>query len=91
MGNFKTIQYGIDPETGLIWSRCGSQVVVPILHFESMSVENNFEPKYFFEEMHIFEAIPAINAVKWTRKIPTEVKNIHREYWGMKPLKLKTN
>ena len=85
----KTIQYGVDSETGLIWSRVGSEVAVPILDFENMTPENNYEENYNLEEMNIFDVAKEVGSLKWTRKIPVEIKNIHRKFWGFAPLKEK--
>lgn len=83
----RTIQYGIDTETGLIWSRVGSEVAIPILNYDGMRAENNYCMSYFLEKMSVLQALPTINYIKWTRKISTEIKNIHRAFWGMKLLK----
>ncbi len=82
----KTIQYGIDQETGLIWSRVNSEIAVPILNYDGMQAENNYCMGYFLERMSILQATPTVNYLKWTRKIPITIKNIHRAFWGMKLL-----
>ena len=83
----KTIQYGIDTETGLIWSRVDNKVAIPILNYDGMRAENNYCMSYFLEKMDVLQAIPTISYIKWTRKIPTEIKNIHRVFWGFPLLK----
>jgi len=85
----KTIQYGVDSETGLIWSRVGSEVAVPILDFEKMTPENNFRTNYNFEKYDVLSVAKEVSNLKWTRKIPIEIKNIHRKFWGFAPLKEK--
>jgi hypothetical protein len=80
----RTIQYGIDRDTGLVWSRIGSQVAVPVLQYDKMTPENNFTPSYELEKMDVIGH--AYNCVRWTRKIPTVIKNLHRKFWGMKPI-----
>jgi hypothetical protein len=83
----RTIQYGIDRNTGLVWSRVGSQVAVPVLQYDKMTPKNNFNTVYELEKMDVIQtAGQAYNSVVWTRKIPTEIKNRHREFWGMKQL-----
>jgi len=82
----KTIQYGIDSQTGLVWSRVDSEVAVPILDYAGMKPENNFQTYYCLEKMDVLSSLPSINNVKWTRKISLRIKNNHREFWGMKPL-----
>ena len=82
----RRIQYGIDHETGLVWSRIGSEVAVPILDYESMTQNNNFQASYFLEKMDVLKALPTIKYMVWARKIPLSIKNEHREFWGMKKL-----
>lgn len=88
----KTIQYGIDTTTGLVWSRVGSQVAVPVLQYNKMTPENNFQPTYELERIDVIHtAGHAYNSVIWTRNIPIEIKNRHRKFWGMKQLSKKKN
>jgi hypothetical protein len=81
----KTITYAIDLDTGLVVSRVGSQYAWPILDFEGMKPENNFETIYNLEKIPIFQANGT--SLRHTRKIPLEQKNLHREFWGMKKVK----
>lgn len=83
----RTIQYGIDQNTGLVWSRVSSMIALPVLQYDKMGPEDNFQTKYALEKMDVMEVVgPSYNAVRWTRKIPSQIKNLHREFWGMKPL-----
>jgi hypothetical protein len=85
--NMRTIMYGIDRNTGLVWSRIGSQVAIPVLQFDKMTPDNNFQTIYELEKMDVIQtAGQAYNSIVWTRKIPTELKNRHRQFWGLKPL-----
>jgi len=85
----KHISYLVDPDSGQIWSRVGSYVAVPVLDFESMKPENNFTPTYYLEKFQVMEVAHQLNSLSGTRLIPTGIKNKHREFWGMKPLKAK--
>jgi hypothetical protein len=81
------IRYGIDRETGFVWSRMGSMVALPVLQYDQMGPNDNFKTKYELEKFDVIQLVgSAYNAVKWTRKIPAQIKNLHREFWGMKPL-----
>jgi len=81
----RNIKYGIDTDTGLVWSRMGSQVAVPVLQYDQMTSQNNFQPTYKLEKMNVIHTA-AYNCVRWTRKIPTAIKNLHRTFWGLRPL-----
>jgi hypothetical protein len=81
------IRYGIDRETGLVWSRVRSQIALPVLQFHKMVPDDNFQTVYELEKMDVIEVIGSLRSVKWTRKIPAQIKNLHRVFWGMKPLR----
>jgi hypothetical protein len=82
----KSIRYGIDRETGLVWSRVGSVIALPVLQYDKMLPENNFQTQYALEKMDVIEVVGSYGLIKWTRKIPNRIKNLHRVFWGMKPL-----
>jgi hypothetical protein len=85
----RTIQYAIDSETGLVWSRVGDACAVPVLDFEGMKPENKYEMAYDLKKIPVLQIAGGWHYLKWTRKIPTKVKNFHRAFWGMKPLRMK--
>ena len=77
----------IDTREGHVFSRMGSEVAIPVLDFEGMKPENSYEMNYNLEKFPVFSvASDIINSIR-TRKIPIEIKNEHRKFWGMKPLK----
>jgi len=82
----KTIQYAIDTEINMVFSRVDDRVYYPVLDFEAMTPANGFKTVYNYEEMSVF-ALVGYSQCIWTRKIPNKTKNIHRKYWGFKPLK----
>jgi hypothetical protein len=85
----RTIQYAIDTDTELVWSRVyGEGVAIPVIDFESGSDDNDFEMSTPLEKFDEFEVLPMMDGLlTWTKKIPKEVKNMHREFWGFKLLK----
>ena len=84
----RNITYAIDLNTGLVVSRVGDELAWPILDYEKMGPENNYTMNYFSEKMPVFVAGRSWSNLKWTRKIPVEIKNIHRRFWGFKELKI---
>jgi hypothetical protein len=87
----RTIQYAVDPENGVVYSavlRHGSRegFAIPVLDFAGMNPENNFEAKYNLEKFENLDT-GTWDRLRWTKKIPVAFKNLHREFWGMKPLK----
>lgn len=90
----KHLMYAIDLDTAQIWSRlegdpaAGSMKIgCPVLEYEKIGEGGDFTKPltYRLEAMGIEALLHA--RLKWTRKIPTETKNLHRRFWGMKPLK----
>ena len=87
----RTIMYGLDKETGTVISRVGSKVAIPVLDYAAMKPENNFQTTYHLEKINVIDLAGDSPIYTWTRKIPLEIKNKHREFWGMKPLKRRPN
>lgn len=97
----KQICYAVDDEDGLIYSRVGDQVAVPVLDFAGIGMggveketgkvfeKGNFQgpTNYNLEKFPLHSLSPSWGNLRWTKKIPTAVKNLHRAFWGMKPLK----
>lgn len=84
MSRFRTIGYMID-DAGFVYSRVGSEVAVPVLEWDKMIPENQYQTSYHLEKFSIFDLIGT--TVTKTKKIPLRLKNKHRKFWGMKPLK----
>ena len=94
MSRNRRLRYGIDSEGSIISELMGGyndreeadhRIAWPVLDFEHMKPENGFEIIYNLEKMNPYDCLP-YSDVTWTRKIPIEVKNIHREFWGLKSL-----
>ena len=79
----KNIKYMID-ENGAVYSQVGSEIAFPVLRYEEMNPGNNFSMQYDLCKDSIFSFIHSIFI--HTRKVPKAVKNIHRKFWGMKPV-----
>ena len=58
---------------------------VPVLDFEGMDPQNGFEPTYDLNKFDNLSGTDWRN-LTWTKKVPINWKNIHRLFWGMKPL-----
>jgi len=83
----RTIQYAVEKDSGIVISRVGSEICVPVLQFGDMKPENNWRMIYIPEKMPLSALRGCWDLYKWTRKIPIEIKNQHRKFWGMKPIK----
>lgn len=85
----RTISYAIYSVTGLVVSRVGDEVYHPILSYARMNAESNFQVSYHYERMSVFDLVPTWEHYTWTKKIPINIKNYHRKFWGFKPLENK--
>jgi hypothetical protein len=88
------IRYAVDLDTGEVVSQRMDTLAFawPILDFEGLIDEHGNAtgpPRYTLEEISIRESrgCVAYSRLVFTRKIPVEVKNLHRKFWGMKELK----
>ena len=88
MSSRRIITYAIDSETGMVISRVGSEVYHPVLDFASGTPENNFNMGWYYEKMPVGHLASTWYYYTWTKKIPVEIKNFHREFWGFPLLKV---
>jgi hypothetical protein len=82
----RTIQYAIHKDDGTVVSRVGSEVAWPVLQYDAMIPENNFQASYALESMPVLSIGREWVLLKWTKKIPLELKNKHRAFWKFAPL-----
>jgi hypothetical protein len=76
----------IEPDLGMVYSRVGSEIAIPVLDWEGMTPSNNFATKYNLEKFNVLEVCQSLRSVIRTKKIPKHIKNQHRRFWGMKQL-----
>ncbi len=72
------IQYAIDKETGLTYSRVGSEVAVPV-----KQKRNKFGTiDYKLLKFKITGLGPdELNSLNWTDSLPESLKKYHRNFW----------
>ena len=82
----KTIKYAIDRNSQSIISRVGSEIAWP--HFVHIDKVGFFCKPLTMTllKQDVLSIGREWDDLVWTRFIPTEIKNFHRQYWGMKPL-----
>lgn len=86
----KQLTYCINRDEGTVYSRCADKVAVPVLQFDRIGRDGDFtQPlEYELEQFSVFDLIGEWKRLKWTKKILLQIKNQHRQFWGMKPLKV---
>ena len=84
----RNITYAIDQETGLVISRVGSKLAWPVLDYDAMAPENDYIMGCHLENISVSRIAGRYwLGLNWTKKIPIDVKNTHRRFWGFKELK----
>lgn len=91
----RIITYAVDEESGVVVSRVESELAWPVLDFAAIGQGGDgFEPgdfrgpiRYQLERIGVYSVGSAWQYLRWTKKIPVELKNRHRAFWGFKPLK----
>lgn len=86
----RTIQYAVNKDDGLVISRVGREIAVPVLDYEKIGEGGDFTRplEYHLEKMPVIALGRDWPRYVWTRKIPTELKNEHREFWGFSLLEV---
>lgn len=83
----RTIQYA-EHADGYVISRVGNELAWPILDYIGMTPENGFAMKYDLERVPVLGIGREWSLLRWTKKIPVAIKNVHRTFWTFKPLKI---
>jgi len=91
MNNQLTYFIGV-PDEDLLISRKGSEVMLSQVCYEGFTtgygeVIHDYEVSLFPGKENILDNLNNIKHGRWTGKVPYEWKNIHRESWGLPPLK----
>jgi len=84
----RIITYAVDRDNGLVYSRVGDKVAFPVLQYERIGKGGDFtQPlEYELEADSVSSLAYYWPMLRWTKKVPVALKNLHRVYWGMKPL-----
>ncbi len=80
----RIIRYAVNQADGMVVSRVGDEFAWPILDWDAMKPENNFATSYYLERVPVLSIGSEYRNLKFTRKIPIQIKNAHRAFWGMK-------
>lgn len=97
----RTITYAIHPD-GLVYSRFRENmncrgIAIPVLLYDKLGKDDDGNDTGDFTapfeyELQVFPVrslLPTMSVLRWTKKIPIPLKNRHREFWGLPPLKVK--
>jgi hypothetical protein len=84
----RIITFAVSEDDGMVYSRVGNEVAYPVLQWEKIGEGGDYtQPlEYELEKSSVFSLVDYWPRLKWTRKIPTELKNRHRAFLGMKEL-----
>lgn len=83
----RTIRYAIHRDEGTVISQVGDAVAWPVLDYEQIGQDGDFTQPftYTLERCPVLSVGAEWRRLRWTRKIPVELKNVHRAFWGMPP------
>lgn len=88
----KTIQFLADVSSGDFYSEYGydREIAIPMMDYEAIGKNGNFQAPITYT----LEKVDR-NCIQWkyihnTKKVPVEIKNLHRKFWGMKELPVPT-
>lgn len=87
----KRITYAVHQFDGIVISRVGNELAWPILDYQAIGEGGDFTKpfKYNLEKMPVLRTSTYDwSRLHWTKKIPVPLKNLHRAFWGMPPLKV---
>lgn len=88
MANLRTIQYAVHRDDGLVVSRVGSELAWPVLDFKAIGQDGDFTKPFTYnlQKFSLEAARHDWPRLRWTKKIPVPIKNLHRTFWNMKPI-----
>ena len=83
----RTITYAFNTD-GEVISRMGDQIAHPILDYKKIGEGGDFtQPfEYFLDTTSVLHFSGLYSEFIWTKRIPVELKNFHRIFWGLPPL-----
>ena len=84
----RIITYAFNKDDGLVISRVGSEVAVPVLQWDEFGNDGDFSGPmpYELEKFPVHSIGRDWPRYKWTKKIPVQLKNRHRAFWGFPAL-----
>lgn len=84
----RVITYALHSD-GYVVSRVGSEVAWPVLQYDKMTPETGFSPVWELERMPVLDVsvVSDWRSLRWTKKIPLGVKQVHRRFWGFRELR----
>jgi hypothetical protein len=84
----KTVRYAYNRDDGIVISKVGSEVAVPVLDYDGIGKDGDFTKavEYSLERFSVYALGREYPRYVWTRNIPLKLKNKHRAFWGFKPL-----
>lgn len=86
----RKIEYAIDTETGLTWSKVGEVMAMPVMTQELMDDRIGRYPEYTLRKVNVLQVPLMHQHLNWTEELPTSIKNYHRRHWGLRKLRERT-
>ena len=77
------ITFAVELDTGLVYSRVGDRVAVPVPMQNCLRLRGAAEPQYSLECFPIYAIRNKWAGLRSTQKIPVSIQNYHREFWRL--------
>ena len=90
MSRRRTIKYGIDTESGYAVSQVGDEVAFSVVDYDQIDVSvpgwSEKPLPQHLEKTKLWQVAGRIGPIRWMKNVPLSMKNVHRQFWGLKPL-----
>lgn len=78
------LEFAVDFETGLVYSRMGQAVAVPLPRGgRTIRVAGDLQADYELERYPLYAIAAKWKTLHWTDQLPVHVQNRHRQWWGL--------
>ena len=82
----RRVTFAVDRNTGMVYSRVGDRVAVPVPLDTGMRLRGLTEPQSSLESFPIYAIRQRWANLHSTQRIPIHIQNIHREFWRLPKL-----
>ena len=82
----RRVRFAVDRNTGMVYSRVGDRVAVPVPLDTGIRLKGSTEPQYSLEPFPVYAIRHKWANLHSTQRIPMHIQNVHREFWRLPKL-----
>ena len=80
----RPINFAVDLQTGLVYSRVGTEVAVPYpKHGKGLRMAGTFEMNYELQRFPLYSIQHKWGQLHFSQNIPLRIQNYHRQFWRL--------